>query len=247
MRITFRHLAFSSALLLAFLNLPFKPAHAADAPSSTQSASVPYITPDQFDFKAILTPPPADDSPEHKAEVDRMLSLQEARTPEDIKRCKSEEKVTAFAFETELGPWFNAKDLPLTAALMKEAYKEANSVSKVAKHVWVRVRPPLADKRIHPCVELEDTPSYPSGHATRGIMWAMLLAEIFPEHRDALLVRGKQIGDDRFMAGMHYPSDVAGGQKLGTEIAKKLLANDAFQAKLAQAKAECLADAAVHH
>jgi membrane-associated phospholipid phosphatase len=61
------------------------------------------------------------------------------------------------------------------------------------------------------------------------------------------MARGKQIGDDRFLAGMHYPSDVAGGQILGAEIAKMLLANPAFLAKLDQAKAECLAEAPAKH
>jgi acid phosphatase (class A) len=203
-----------------------------------------FITPEQFDFKSIMGDPPADGSPEHKQEVDRMLDLQAARTPDEERRCKSEEEVTVFGFSTVLGDDFNEKNLPVTAKVMADAYSDAKNVSGAAKLTWRRVRPPLAEPRIRPCVALEHTASYPSGHAIRGIVWATLLAEIYPDKRDALMDRGKQIGDDRFLAGMHYPTDVAAGQKLGAAIAKALLANVEFKAELETAKAECLAKAA---
>ena len=206
-----------------------------------------YITPDQFDFHALLSDPPRDDSPAHLVEVDTMLVLQRKRTPEDEARCKSEEEVTVFAFATVLGPWFNPDELPQTRELMNQVYNQARAVSGAAKDQWVRKRPPLADKRIVPCVQLEKTNSYPSGHATRGIVWATVLSEMFPEHRAELMARGRQIGEDRFLAGMHYPSDVVAGQVLGAEIAKRLLSNDAFKAALEKAKDECLADAKAGH
>jgi len=204
-----------------------------------------FVTADQFDFKSLLGNPPADNSPEHKAEVNRILDLQAARTPEEERRCKDEEEVTVFAFSTVLGEEFNATNLPVTAKVMAEATADTKAIANAAKLTWRRVRPPLAEPRIHPCVKLEHTASYPSGHATRGIVWATMLAGIFPDKRDALLALGKQIGDDRVLAGMHYPSDVVAGQKLGAEIAIKLLANADFKAELDKAKAECAA--AVHH
>jgi len=59
------------------------------------------------------------------------------------------------------------------------------------------------------------------------------------------MARGRQIGDDRFLAGMHYPSDVAAGQKLGAEIARRLLANPDFREQLRQAARECRKGVAV--
>ncbi len=206
-----------------------------------------YISPEQFDFHALLPDPPKDDSAAHLVEVDTMLILQHKRTPEDEARCKSEEEVTVFAFATVLGAWFNPDELPLTRDLMNVVYNQTRSVSGAAKDQWIRKRPALADKRIVPCVQLEKTNSYPSGHATRGIVWATVLSEMFPEHRAELMARGRQIGEDRFLAGMHYPSDVVAGQVLGAEIAKRLLANEAFKSALEKAKEECLADAKVGH
>jgi len=200
-----------------------------------------YVAPDQFDFEQLLGAPPADDSARHRQELDRMLSLQADRTPAEERRCKSEETISVFAFSDVLGGWFNAKDLPVTSELMQQVQDQVKAVADVAKDKWKRVRPPLADRRIHPCVKLERSPSYPSSHATRGIVWATLLCQIFPERTDALMARGKQIGDDRVLGGMHYPTDVAAGQKLGAEIARLLLANPDFQSELRKSRAECLA------
>src|SRR5205807_1304477 len=65
--------------------------------------------------------------------------------------------------------------------------------------------------------------------------------DMFPVDRDILMARGWQIGFDRTVAGMHWPSDIVAGQKLGAEAARRLLADPAFQEKLKKAKAECLA------
>jgi hypothetical protein len=220
-----RHIA--PIVLLAFLCL---------APAQQQA---PFVSPADFDFEALLGNPPADDSTTHRREVEQMLAIQASRTSEQEQRCKSEEKVTPFVFAEILGPWFNAKELPLTAALFREVTVQTTDISDVPKKKWSRVRPPLADPRIHPCVVLEHTGSYPSGHATRGVVWAILLAEIFPDEKQQLLDRGKLIGQDRVIGGMHYPSDVAAGQKLGAEIAKKFLANPAFLAEFDKVKQEC--------
>jgi acid phosphatase (class A) len=169
-----------------------------------------------------------------------MLKLQSQRTPADEKRCQDEVAVTAFGFSNVLGPWFNADDLPYTAQLMHEIGQQAKAVSGGGKKIWSRVRPPLSDTRIHPCVPLEKTFSYPSGHATIGAFWGALLADMFPADHDMLIARGRQIGFDRTVAGMHWPSDIVAGQKLGAEAARRLLADPAFREKLKKAKAECM-------
>jgi hypothetical protein len=204
------------------------------APQSTT-----FVSPAEFDFDAILGNPPADDSAQHRQEVEHMLQLQASRTAQEELRCKAEEKVTPFVFAEILGPWFNPKDLPLTAKLFREVTLETTDVADVPKKKWSRVRPPLADPRIHPCVALEHTGSFPSGHATRGVVWATLLAEIFPDEKQQLMDRGRLIGQDRVIGGMHYPSDIAAGQKLGAEIAKKFLANEAFLVQFEKVKQEC--------
>lgn len=206
-------------------------------------ADAQFIKLDDIDVKSLLAAPPADGSPEQQAEIATLLDRQGKRTPDEVARAKSEEEDTVFTFADVLGPWFNDHDLPATATLMHEVQKETKSATNAAKKVWDRKRPFLSDTRLEPCVVLEKSASYPSGHATRGIVFATLLAEIFPEHREQLLARGKLIGEDRIIGGVHYPSDVAAGQKLGAAIAAKMLADPNFKAELEKVKDECLAEA----
>jgi acid phosphatase (class A) len=74
--------------------------------------------------------------------------------------------------------------------------------------------------------------SYPSGHATRGTLLARILAELAPERREALLRVGHQIGYDRVVGGVHYPSDVLAGDRLGDAVADALLADPDFRRQL---------------
>jgi acid phosphatase (class A) len=69
----------------------------------------------------------------------------------------------------------------------------------------------------------------------------LILAELAPDLKEAILARGLQIGDDRVIAGVHFPSDVDAGHALAHDIFAKLMASPAFQADLAKAKAEVAA------
>ncbi|HEX4124646.1 MAG TPA: phosphatase PAP2 family protein [Tepidisphaeraceae bacterium] len=212
-------------------------------PPGTQPVTqqVSRLAPDDFDFKQLLGVPPAPGSAGEKAELDQLLKLQKERTPEEVRRCKDEVEVQPFAFAVILGKWFNAKDLPQTEKLLKMATKATKPILGAAKITFNRERPFKVDTDIHPCVEDEKSPSYPSGHATRGIVWATILAELMPQDKQDLMAYGREIGDDRALAGMHFPSDVIAGQRLGREIAQRLLADPDFQKQLAKAKAECAA------
>ena len=110
--------------------------------------------------------------------------------------------------------------------------------SDTAKEHWARPRPATVDGRVHPCVGPQTTGSYPSSHASRAVVWAALLAELFPDRRQPLEALGRRIGDDRVVAGIHFPTDVAAGQRLGAALAKALLADPGVRADLARARAE---------
>ncbi|HET6249295.1 MAG TPA: phosphatase PAP2 family protein [Tepidisphaeraceae bacterium] len=202
----------------------------------------PGKTAPPFDIKALLGDPPADGSDAQKAEIATMLKLQENRTHDEVVRCEAEVEMSPYEFgEPVIGAWFTGKGLPLTNALFIKVSRQTAVVTGAAKIIWQRNRPYITDPRIKPCVDLEKSFSYPSGHATRGVVWASILAELFPEKRDALMAHGHQYGTDRTLAGMHYPSDVAAGQKLAAEIVKRMLADPDMQASIAKAKAECAA------
>jgi hypothetical protein len=198
-----------------------------------------FVKPEDVPWETILSGPPASGSDVEKEEIAKLLEWQNKRTATDIARCKSEEKADPFIFSDVLGDKFTETSLPVTSRLLSDAAMDVKAFTKLAKNKWERKRPPYVDDRIKPCVAMEENGSYPSAHAARGIVWGAILAQIFPDKKDQLLERGKLMGEDRVIAGIHFPSDVEAGQALGRAIADKMLNTPAFQTALAQAKEEC--------
>jgi acid phosphatase (class A) len=198
-----------------------------------------YIAPADVDWQSLLGAPPEKGSDQEKQEIATLLQWQAKRTASDVDRCKSEEAADPFIFSELLGDKFSEQQLPITGKLLRDVQNDVKAFTKLAKAKWDRKRPPLVDPRIHPCVTKEENASYPSAHATRGVVWSRILAEMFPDKKDQLLARGLLIGKDRYIAGIHFPSDVEAGQKLGNAIADKLLADPAFVRSMKEAKEEC--------
>jgi acid phosphatase (class A) len=71
-----------------------------------------------------------------------------------------------------------------------------------------------------------------------GYVTALVLAQVFPAQREAILARGVRYGDNRVACGVHHPTDVAAGRLLGIAYFNALKANPAFQADLTCAQAE---------
>ena len=199
---------------------------------------LPAGTPDPLQ---LLPPPPAPDSAEAQADADAAFRAYSGRTPEQVALGRSETQLTIFHFAPDLGPWFQAGKFPRTEALFQEVEAETKAVTNAAKNHWRRLRPYHADPARFPDAiehEAETSYSYPSGHSTRGTVFALLLAELFPDRREALLVRGREIGWLRVTGGVHYPADIYAGRVLGQALAREFLASPAFQRDFAAARAE---------
>ena len=200
--------------------------------------SAEYLTSSSVDAVKLLPAPPSADSAETKAELKLLARLQKHRTPEEVERCKAEAKLDMSAFRPVFGAWFTAENLPELDKLFKQIHKESKAATDSAKQHFGRSRPGKLDPDSDPAVAADDEPSYPSGHSTRGIIYAMILSDVCPEKKDALLERGREIGWDRVIAGVHYPSDVAAGRTLGQALGQVLLANPTFREQLAKVKTE---------
>src|SRR4029079_11967957 len=85
---------------------------------------------------------------------------------------------------------------------------------------------------------LPETGGYPSGHASLGWLWGTILAELAPEHADALIARGIALGDRRVICGFHYPSDIVAGRLAAAALLQRLHADRKFQHDLDDARAE---------
>ena len=91
---------------------------------------------------------------------------------------------------------------------------------------------------------LRESGAYPSGHASLGWTWALILAELVPERADAIFSRGRAFGDNRVVCGVHWPSDVQAGQTIAAAVVARLHAKPEFVAEMQRARAE-LAQAAL--
>jgi acid phosphatase (class A) len=116
------------------------------------------------------------------------------------------------------------------------------------KAAFRRPRPPVGNTRPI-CVPretwIETDGSYPSGHGLIGWSWALVIAEVAPEHASAVLARGRDFGDSRVVCGVHYPSDIEAGRYLGSALVSRLHQDPAFVSDLATARAEVAASRAL--
>lgn len=67
------------------------------------------------------------------------------------------------------------------------------------------------------------TPSFPSGHSVQSYMIANYLGEIHPKSKKDLLYLADKICVSRMSAKAHYPSDIAFGKVIGSDMAKFLI------------------------
>ena len=218
------------------------------APLRAAEAKFVYLTSGQVDAPHLLAPPPARGSAEDAADLETTFRVYSARTPAEEAHGRNENKLTIFHFAPAIGSWFAAGKLPKTEALFKQLEAETKAVTDDAKNFFQRPRPyHVAPDRFPHSIEHEDPThySYPSGHSTRATVFAGLLAELFPERREAILATGRECGWLRVLGGVHYPTDIYAGRVLGQAIIRELLRAPAFQRDLAGVQAELTAAASV--
>ena len=173
---------------------------------------------------AFLGPYPALDSDAGKADLAIVLWYQQNRTAGEVKLALGEVKLTLGAYAPAAGRPLDVAQFPKTVALVDRLAKDIKVQTDALKKHFGRPRPYMADARVQPAIEREISPSYPSGHSTRGLAIAMVLAELVPQRREALLEQGRQVGVHRVVGGVHYPSDVTSGQRLGARLGEAWLA-----------------------
>ena len=192
----------------------------------------------QFDARTILRSPPAADSPQTKAELAELHTIETGRTPAAFDAAAEAGKdETVFLFKPVFGAGFTADKLPVTAAFFAQAANDESIFAKVAKDQWKRPRPAAIDPTLHPCAQSKSF-SYPSGHATRGYVLGILLGAAVPERRDAILTRAAAYARERLICGVHFSSDIEAGRLTGTALAAVMLSQPQVRQRLAAVRAE---------
>jgi acid phosphatase (class A) len=226
----------------AVLLLVSSAAVAQTAAPSAPPARVLFVTPEQLVMSSVLPSPPANDSWKTLGELADLHRLQDTRTPAEVAQAQADDaEESIFIFAGVLGPKFNRASLPKTALLSDHVKGNEGVIVNAAKKHFHRPRPYHLDPTLHPvCKTTENRANYayPSGHGSVGYLTALVLAQIVPEKRDAILARADEYAHNREVCGVHYSSDESASRAVAYAMFGLLMNHPQFKAELEAATAE---------
>ena len=211
------------------------------APAWTAAAPIAesYLTPSQIDLLRLLPPPPAQGSAQAAAEMAEVVALESARTPARAAQALADVPEGPFdMFGAVLGPALTPEWLPRFIALFERVAETEEIATAPVKRAYARLRPYQANAALRPAVPPSRSGSYPSGHATRSRLGAVVLAAMLPERRDQIFARAADYAESRVIAGVHFRSDILAGMAAGSAIAAVLFNDPAFAADFTGARQE---------
>ena len=232
-----KRLCFNSGSLLAAILFSFT---LTLAPLRAAESKLNYLSPGTTQATVLLAPPPLPDSPEQAADLAEVETVAHSASDSEKTAALSERKFTVFNFAPAVGDFFQADKLPKTQAFFHRVQLDAENVVDNAKDFYKRPRPYVIDPSLA-AGKLETSYSYPSGHSTETMTLGLVLAEVFPEKRDAIVAHARLMGWHRVEIARHYATDIYAGRVLGQAIVRELKANPDFQRDLAEVKAEVAA------
>ncbi len=218
------------------------------------AASPPPVAPGYLakgaapDALAILPPPPKHGS---AAEAEDQAAFVSTRSLQGTPRWKMATNDAVISTQSAyqdyacaLGVTLETAQTPTLSTLLVRVATDARPVIDPPKDYYARPRPFL-DLKGPICVEdtsfLRAAASYPSGHATLGWTWGLILAELAPDRSTQILSRARVYGESRVVCGVHYPSDIEAGRTNGSTLFAVLQSDPAFRADMETARAEIAA------
>ena len=226
---------------------------AASVPSTARAASGGYLPAKAVDMLAVM--PPAPQEGDARYENDRRI-FRETRALEGSARWKMATDDADLSNAAMLRHFSCSIDIELTPQqaprlldFLQKASRDALQVAGQAKDHFKRQRPFLIDNGPL-CVDratVAGSYDYPSGHTTMGWDWALVLAQVTPEHANAIFARGRAIGDSRIVCGVHNASAVDAARVATSATMALVTATPEYQADLAVARAELSALRAAAH
>jgi acid phosphatase (class A) len=197
------------------------------------------------DHRVFLPPPPAVGSPTGTADVAIFRATRALEGSPRWQLAASDDRIGSRKmlgdFGCAMGVDLSAVEAPTLARTLARANADLLPMVGNAKDFYARPRPFVTEAGPI-CVDV--TPafaasgSYPSGHSAAAWLYALLLAEIDPDHSAAIVARGRAFGESRAVCGVHYVSDVEGGRLTTTALVAALHSNPEFEADIAAARAE---------
>jgi acid phosphatase (class A) len=210
------------------------------SPVLAQEKAKPFTDAKEVNLINLLPPPPANDSAKTKQEVGELLSIQVTRTPAMEARAIADAEENIWRFSDVIdNPKFTKEKLPKVSAFFDRIVETEAAVVDPAKDAWKRTRPHLLyPDLVKPVVPLSKSGSYPSGHTTVGTLMGVVLGDMVPEKKDAIMARAWEFGWNRVIGGIHYASDIEAGRISGIAIAQAIMTHDDYKSEYEAAKTE---------
>ena len=214
---------------------------------SSQSANLYVEREDQPDGGIFLPAPPDTAS---VAYIDDFIQWQWGKSVRPTERGERASQESASSttemariYSEALGFKISRTETPAIYNLMSRSYHTAEQASKNPKAKYMRIRPVIQYNEIPTgrsdrLESLRTSGSYPSGHTTRGMATALVLAEMAPEYQDTILRRGFEYGESRIIVSAHYQSDVNAGYMCGSACVAAMHSVPEFYADMEAARAE---------
>jgi acid phosphatase (class A) len=222
------------------------PSLGSDTLKPGKPAAKPYLADTALpDALKILPAPPAHDAPLDKADRAAFSSTRVLKGSPRWEIASNDVAEGAAAvlenFACVLGTRIDQTRVPAVINLLERARLDLARATRGPKVHYRRLRP-FVGNEAPICVQrsqaLADSFSYPSGHATQGWAYALILAALVPEKATPILVRGRAYGESRIVCGVHWLSDVVAGRLTGTAVFAALMGDPTFRADLDTARGE---------
>jgi acid phosphatase (class A) len=146
-------------------------------------------------------------------------------------------------FSCAAGVTLSPETTPATYRLLANANADTAHANNAAKDHWQRLRPFLIDRGpvCESKEELAKSYDYPSGHATRGWTFGLVLSDAEPDRATPILTRARAYGESRIVCGAHNMSAIEAGRLGATVTMQTVRATSSYQADLAAARTELAA------
>ncbi|MBI3555626.1 MAG: phosphatase PAP2 family protein [Deltaproteobacteria bacterium] len=173
--------------------------------------------------------PPAPGSAADRKDFEILFQYQEKRTDEE---CRAADLQTAPTLVALFGPQtgvLTEGEIATVEDFGGEVVQTVEKAVKPFKRRFARHRPYDENSDLSPCVHKPGgQTSYPSSHAAIGVVLGDLLAEIFPAKAEQIRNEAQRVGENRVLGGVHHPTDIVAGRKLGAQIESALEKNADF-------------------
>ncbi|MBR1547457.1 MAG: phosphatase PAP2 family protein [Prevotella sp.] len=209
-----------------------------------QSFPDPYLKDGLSDYNFIL-PPPSLTSGEFAYDFYHYQHGREMREMENVsEQALSDESAHLYAvFNKEvIGIDLSYETTPEIIELCERAVSDAVKGNTTVKKIYQRIRPfaTFNDASLKPETDEEEakTFSYPSGHSSRGYMYALALCTVMPENTTPIMLRAENYAYNRVICGHHWKSDTDASLLLASGIFANIVCTDEYQAQLKLAREE---------